>query len=286
MATQFSDPGLGGQSGFASQYTPIQFAPLVSLTGPVVAPAAPTTPQVGAPQAAVPRMMLPESGYEGIGPAFEGEPIGTRMSTPTGRQAEMANLANAAGFLTSPFGAMANYVLTGTSPAQQFGVGDWRAAQGVPEGQTPQGLMPAGGIPGMFGGLRDFLSGLMGQQQGGGAVTPQGYSPEMGFSAANDAYQMALSSGANDQAAMNAANSAASLVAQGVDPITAVTIASQYATGAAGPQMMEMPAASPAAPQAAETFAIAPQTPTESSYDFSGDYSDYGSASGATGGWV
>jgi hypothetical protein len=86
----------------------------------------------------------------------------------------------------------------------------------------------------------------------------------MGFSVANDAYQMALSSGADEQAAMNAANSAASLVAQGMDPITAATISAQYAVGAAGPQMPEMPAAAPAAPMAAQTFAIAPQVDTGS----------------------
>ena len=31
-------------AGFASNYTPIKFAPLVSLTGPVMAPATPTAP--------------------------------------------------------------------------------------------------------------------------------------------------------------------------------------------------------------------------------------------------
>ena len=270
MATQFSDMALGSTS-FGAGYTPIRFAPLVSLTGPITAPAPPAAPEAPVAPAA-PMMRLPMvdqgGGYEGLGPAFTGEPIGTRMSTPAGRQAELANLANAAGFLASPFTAMANYVLTGQSPAQAFGVGDWRAAQGIPEGQMPQGLMPQGGL---FSGFRDFLSGLMSQGgQPAGAPAQQGFSPEMGFSVANDAYQMALSSGADEQAAMNAANSAASLVAQGVDPITAATISAQYAMGAAGPQMPEMPAAAPAAPMAAQTFGIAPPTMTESSYDFSG----------------
>jgi hypothetical protein len=209
--------------------------------------------------------MVDESGSYEFANTFGGEPIGTRMSTPAGRQAELANLANAAGFLTSPFSAMANYVLTGRSPAEMFGVGDFRAAQGPAQ----QGLLAQG--QGIFGNVRDFLSGLMSQGgQPAGAPAQQSFSPEMGFSVANDAYQMALSSGADEQAAMNAANSAASLVAQGVDPITAATISAQYAVGAAGPQMPEMPAAAPAAPMAAQTFGISPQTQIESSYDFSG----------------
>lgn len=281
MATQFSDMALGGESGFAAGYTPIRFAPLVSLTGPIEGPATPTAAAPAAPQA--PMLKLPqESGYEVLGnPLFEGDPIGTRMSTPAGRQAEMANLANAAGFLASPFTAMANYVLTGRSPAEMLGVGDFRAAQGPAQ----QGLLAQG--QGIFGNVRDFLSGLISQGgQPAGAPAQQGFSPEMGFSVANDAYQMALSSGADEQAAMNAANTAASLVAQGVDPITAATISAQYAVGAAGPQMPEMPAAAPAAPMAAQTFGIG-QGGQIASTPISGGESmgSYGEGSFTGGGW-
>lgn len=103
--------------------------------------------------------MLPMNqigGYEGMGPAFTGDAIGeaSRMGSPAGRRAELANLANAAGFLTSPFGAMAAYALTGQSPAQMFGVGDFRAAQGAPQ----RGLMPEGGLSGIFGNLSNWFS--------------------------------------------------------------------------------------------------------------------------------
>jgi hypothetical protein len=267
---------LGGESGFAAGYTPIRFAPLVSLTGPIQGPATPTAPEAPAALQA-PMLKLPqESGYEVLGnPLFEGDPIGTRMSTPAGRQAELANLANAAGFLTSPFSAMANYVLTGRSPAEMFGVGDFRAAQGPAQ----QGLLAQG--QGIFGNVRDFLSGLMSQGgQPAGAPAQQGFSPEMGFSVANDAYQMALSSGADEQAAMNAANSAASLVAQGMDPITAATISAQYAVGAAGPQMPEMPAAASAAAAPAQTFAIG-----DTGGSSIGDSGNFGGISGVTEGF-
>jgi hypothetical protein len=94
-------------------------------------------------------------GYEGMGPAFTGDAIGeaSRMGSPAGRRAEMANLANAAGFLASP-AMMAAYALTGQSPAQMFGVGDFRAAQGAPQ----QGLMPEGGLSGIFGNLSNWFS--------------------------------------------------------------------------------------------------------------------------------
>jgi hypothetical protein len=236
-----------------------------------------------------PPILPMESGYEGMGPAFTGDAIGeaSRMGSPAGRQAEMANLANAAGFLASP-AMMANYVLTGQTPAMQFGIGNQREALGLgPSDAMPQGLMPQGGMSGMFGGLRDFLSGLMSQGgQPAGAPAQQSFSSEMGFSVANDAYQMALSSGADEQAAMNAANTAASLVAQGLDPITAATISAQYAVGAAGPQMPEMPAAAPAAAAPAQTFGLG-QGGQIASTPLSGGESmgSYGEGSFTGGGW-
>jgi len=240
---------LGG-SGFAAGYTPIRFAPLVSLTGPIQG-ATPPTPGAAAPQAPMirPPILPMESGYEGMGPAFTGDAIGeaSRMGSPAGRRAEMANLANAAGFLASP-AMMAAYALTGQSPAQMFGVGDFRAAQGAPQ----QGLMPEGGLSGIFGGVRNFLFGPPQQSVSLGDMRAPAGAPNFGMNVAvfNDAYELAMSRGADDLAATNAASTAASLVAQGVDPITAVTIASQYALGEAGPQMPGgAPAAQPAAPQ-------------------------------------
>jgi hypothetical protein len=170
---------------------------------------------------------------------YGGPPIGERS-----RGALQADMANAAGFLMSPFAAMANYVLTGQTPAMQFGIGDQREALGLQQSDVmPQGILPQRGMSGMFSGLRDFLFGP--QQQSvalGDMRAPAGApNPEMNVAVFNDAYQLAMSSGADDLAATNAASTAASLVAQGVDPITAVTISAQYAVGAAGPQLPDMP---------------------------------------------
>jgi hypothetical protein len=245
VATQLNDMSLGG-SGFAAGYTPIRFAPLVSLTGPIQG-ATPTAAAPSAPQAPMirPPMVDQGGGYEGMGPAFTGDAIGeaSRMGSPAGRRAELANLANAAGFLASPFGAMTAYALTGQSPAQFFNVGDWRTAQGVPQGAEPQGIVPPGGVSRLFGGVRDFLFGPPQQSVSLGDMRAPAGAPNFGMNVAvfNDAYELAMSRGADDLAATNAASSAASLVAQGVDPITAVTIASQYAVGAAGPQLSERP---------------------------------------------
>jgi hypothetical protein len=167
-------------------------------------------------------------------------------------------LANAAGFFINPLGMMANYVLTGQTPAMQFGIGNQREALGLQQSDVmPQGILPQGGMSGMFSGLRDFLFGPQRESVALGDMrAPAGApNPEMNVAVFNDAYELAMSRGADDLAATNAASSAASLVAQGVDPITAVTIASQYAVGAAGPQLSESPGLStnayalPSAPQ-------------------------------------
>jgi hypothetical protein len=189
-------------------------------------------------------------GYEGMGPAFTGDAIGeaSRMGSPAGRRAEMANLANAAGFLASP-AMMANYVLTGQSPAQMFGVGDFRAAQGAPQ----QGLMPEGGLSGIFGGVRNFLFGP--QQQSGplGPMAPA-IDSRAGISSFENAYNLGLQYGLGEEASNAAGSAAASLVAQGVDPITAVTLAMQNASMAATQMDMAgspfgQPAMQGAAPQ-------------------------------------
>jgi len=286
---------LGGESGFAAGYTPIRFAPLVSLTGPITAPVPPAAPE--APVA--PMIRLPV--YQGDAGDYGGMPHKYAGGPPVGgrsREALKADLANAVGFFVNPFGTLANYVLTGQTPAMQFGVGNQREALGLQQSDTMwEGVLPKGGIRDAMTRARNLLFGeqkpsvSLGEAQGGqpaGAPAQRGFSPEMGFSVANDAYQMALSSGADEQAAMNAANTAASLVAQGVDPITAATISAQYAVGAAGPQMPEMPAAAPAAVTPAQTFAVGRGSQIESSYEpsFSSGLSEaggYGGTAGADG---
>jgi hypothetical protein len=187
--------------------------------------------------------MLPMNqigGYEGMGPAFTGEPIGTRMSTPAGRQAELANLANAAGFLASPFGAMTAYALTGQSPAQMFGVGNQREALGLQQSDVmPQGLMPQGGLSGIFGGVRDFLFGPPQQSVDLGSMAPNSY---------QDAYSIGLRSGLSEEASRAAGAVAENLVAQGMDRASAVALASMTALGQVGPQM-DAPAAQGVVPQ-------------------------------------
>jgi hypothetical protein len=149
------------------------------------------------------------------------------MGSPAGRQAELANLANAAGFLASP-AMMANYVLTGQSPAQMFGVGDFLAAQGAPQ----QGLMPEGGLSGIFGGVRNFLFGPPQQSVPLGPMAPA-IDSRAGISSFENAYNLGLQYGLGEDASNAAGSAAASLVARGVDPITAVTLAMQNASMAA-----------------------------------------------------
>jgi hypothetical protein len=229
-------------------------------------------------------------GYEGMGPAFTGEPIGTRMSTPAGRQAELANLANAAGFLTSPFGAMAAYALTGQSPAQIFGVGNQREALGLQQSDVmPQGLMPQGGMSGIFGGVRNFLFGPPQQSVPLGPMAPA-IDSRAGISSFQDAYNFGLQYGLGEEASNAAGITAASLVAQGMDPITAVTLATQnaaemaaYNTPVVGSAMQGaapqgMPGLSsnafdltaPIAAAPAQTFGLGQGSQIESSYDFGG----------------
>jgi hypothetical protein len=163
-----------------------------------------------------------------MGPAFTGDAIGeaSRMGSPAGRRAELANLANAAGFLASP-AMMAAYALTGQSPAQMFNVGDFRAAQGAPQ----QGLMPEGGLSGIFGGVRNFLFGPPQQSVDLGSMAPNSY---------QDAYSIGLRSGLSEEASRAAGAVAENLVAQGMDRASAVALASMTALGQVGPQMDEL----------------------------------------------
>jgi hypothetical protein len=175
------------------------------------------------------------------------------MSTPAGRQAELANLANAAGFLTAPFTAMANYVLTGQSPAQFFDVGDWRTAQGVRPGEEPRGVMPPGGIQGLLTGARNLLFGPQQPSVALGPMTPA-VDSRAGITSFQNAYNLGLQYGLGEEASNAAGSAAASLVAQGIDPITAVTLAMQNASMAAAQMDMagspfDQPAMQGAAPQ-------------------------------------
>jgi hypothetical protein len=74
---------LGGGAGFGAGYTPIRFAPLVSLTGPVMAPATPAAPEAAAPMLRLPMMADQGGGYETpqrTDAAFQNlQPIGTRI---------------------------------------------------------------------------------------------------------------------------------------------------------------------------------------------------------------
>lgn len=283
MATQFNDMALGG-SGFAAGYTPIRFAPLVSLTGPIQGPATPTAPEAAAPQAPMIRPpMVDESGSYEFANTFTGEPIGTRMATPAGRQAELANLANAAGFLTAPFVSMANYVLTGQSPAQFFNVGDWRTAQGVPQGTEPRGIVPPGGIQELLTGARNLLFGpqrepvSLAEVQGGPSAQTLGMAAE---SATNIANMYGLS----PEQAAQVGQTAAGLVAQGMNMTEAITLATNYGAYAARPDVGQSAAIS--APQTMAQSMLGgtgqafggytqggwddPDRLVESSYDFGG----------------
>ena len=282
MATDMS---LGGGAGFGAGYTPIRFAPLMSLTGPVMAPAAPAAPEAAAPLIRPPMMADQAGSYEAL-PTYQGPPIGERLATPEGRAAEFQNLSRAASALMSPFTTIPLLALTGRTPmelmAGAMGMGDVQSAQAT--AQNP--------FANLLGGLQNFLFGPQQESVALGSsradLSSQGQG--MGFAAFNDAVNAAMSGGATAEMADAAGRTALGLVAQGMDPASAVALASMTALGQVGPDMpagmggamtapAEMPGLSrnpfdltaPAAPQAAQTFALG--QPSESSYspsDFSG----------------
>lgn len=250
MATQFSDPALGGTSGFASQYTPIQFAPLVSLTGPIQGPATPTATAPAAPTAQPLRLPMmggmaemPDNAYmTGQAGAYpEGmPPIGAR----SGEQIR-SDLMNIGGFFISPMGSMLNYAMTGQTPAQamqeMFG-----GAQGQ-QGQQGKGL---------FSGLRDFLFGPKQEPvqlpyESGKSLSNDG---SMIGAVINDTRSIAESWGLSPDQTQNAVGAAATMVAQGIDPATAVSMALMDASMAASQMntagsQFGQPATQGAAPQ-------------------------------------
>ena len=118
MAT--SDMSLGGGAGFGAGYTPIRFAPLMSLTGPVMAPATPAAPEAAAPMAPalrLPQMSdMPDNAYMTGGMRqFTGAPIGERSGAEI-----RGDLARIGEFFMSPLGTMASYAATGKMPSENF----------------------------------------------------------------------------------------------------------------------------------------------------------------------
>ena len=218
MAT--SDMSLGGGAGFGAGYTPIRFAPLVSLTGPVMAPATPAAPEVAAPMIRPPMMVDQAGSYEAL-PTYQGPPIGERLATPEGRAAEFQNLSRAASALMSPFTTIPSLALTGKTPmelmAQAMGMGGAQSAQATP--QNP--------FANVLEGLRSFLFGP--QQESVSLAGGQMMSPGLATAAMNDAYSQALEMGMSPESAANAMSMTQSLMALGMDPYQAVSIASQHA---------------------------------------------------------
>ena len=109
--------------GFAANYTPIRFAPLVSLTGPVMAPATPAAPEVAAPMAPalrLPQMSdMPDNAYMTGGiPAYGGASIGNRSGAEI-----RGDLGRIGGFFMSPLATMASYAMTGKSPMELMSQG-------------------------------------------------------------------------------------------------------------------------------------------------------------------
>jgi hypothetical protein len=165
MAT--SDMSLGGGAGFGAGYTPIRFAPLVSLTGPVMAPATPAAPEAAAPMLRLPMMADQGGGYETpqrTDAAFQNlQPIGDRLETPEGRAAEFQNLSRAMTALMSPMTTIPSLALTGKTPmelmAQAMGMGGGQAVQGTP-------AAPFGGFLQGLQNLRDsFARNVFGQEE-------------------------------------------------------------------------------------------------------------------------
>lgn len=279
MAT--SDMSLGGGAGFGANYTPIRFAPLVSLTGPVMAPATPAAPEAAAPMLRPPMMADQGGGYETpqrTDAAFQNlQPIGERLETPEGRAAEFQNLGRAFSAMMSPMTTIPSLALTGKTPmelmAQAMGMGGGQAAQATP--QNP--------FANVLGGLQNFLFGP--QQEsvplGSSRADLSSQGQGMGFAAFNDAMNAAMSGGASAEMADAAGRAALGLVAQGMDPASAVALASMTALGQVGPEMPAGMGGAPVAPQAAQTFALG--QPNESS-SYGGDFGGYGGGSfGETG---
>jgi hypothetical protein len=157
VATQLNDMSLGG-SGFAAGYTPIRFAPLVSLTGPIQGATPPTAAAPEAPMARPPMLPtmadMPDNAYmTGQAGAYPDgmQPFGARTS-----EQKMGDLMNLGGFFMSPIGSMLNYAMTGQTPAQSM-----RAMFGGAQEQQGQGQAPSGAQGGGVG-IQNPVPGLAG----------------------------------------------------------------------------------------------------------------------------
>jgi hypothetical protein len=166
MAT--SDMSLGGGAGFGAGYTPIRFAPLVSLTGPVMAPATPAAPEAAAPMLRLPMMADQGGGYETpqrTDAAFQNlQPIGTRIEQ-NGIGPELRDLGRGLSFMTSPLMSTGSLLATGKLPLE-YVLGEMGgAAQPGASGQgTP--AAPFGGLLQGLQNLRDsFARNVFGQEE-------------------------------------------------------------------------------------------------------------------------
>jgi hypothetical protein len=288
MAT--SDMSLGGGAGFGAGYTPIRFAPLVSLTGPVMAPATPAAPEAAAPMLRPPMMVDQSGGYEiptRTDAAFENlQPIGTRIEQ-NGIGPELRDLGRGLSFMTSPLMSTGSLLATGKLPLDYvLGEMGGAAQPGAPGQGTP--AAPSGGL------LQSLQNFLFGSQQesvplGGssaGGLASQG--PGMGSAVFSDALNAALASGASEEAAAQAGRTALGLFAQGMDPASAVALGSVTqisrnpfdmtseqgipSTPAAMPGLSRnlFDLTTPVAPQVAQTFGLGQPGNIESSTQIGG----------------
>ena len=156
MAT--SDMSLGGGAGFGAGYTPIRFAPLVSLTGPLMAPATPAAPEAAAPMLRPPMMADQGGGYETpqrTDAAFQNlQPIGTRIEQ-NGIGPELRDLGRGLSFMTSPLMSTGSLLATGKLPLE-YVLGEMGGA--AQPGAPGQGT-PAAPFGGLLQSLQNFLFG-------------------------------------------------------------------------------------------------------------------------------
>jgi hypothetical protein len=153
MAT--SDMSLGGGAGFGAGYTPIRFAPLVSLTGPLMAPATPAAPEAAAPMLRLPMMADQGGGYETpqrTDAAFQNlQPIGTRIEQ-NGIGPELRDLGRGLSFMTSPLLSTGSLLATGKLPLE-YVLGEMGGA--AQPGASGQGT-PAAPFGGFLQGLQNL----------------------------------------------------------------------------------------------------------------------------------
>jgi hypothetical protein len=269
----FSLPAPSSGGGFAANYTPIRFAPLVSLTGPVMAPATPAAPEAAAPMLRPPMPMMADQGggYETpqrTDAAFQNlQPIGTRIEQ-NGIGPELRDLGRGLSFMTSPLMSTGSLLATGKLPLE-YVLGEMGGA--AQPGAPVQGT-PAAPFGGFLQGLQNFLFGS--QQEsvplGSSRADLSSQGQGMGFAAFNDAMNAAMSGGASAEMADAAGRAAIGLVSQGMDPASAVALASMTALGQVGPEMPAGMGGAPVAPQAAQTFALGQPGNIESSTQMGG----------------